>query len=148
MARLVERFGTRIDSLSFDWVEPPTKGRGRGGAARWVPTNYNFNRPLSVQDYVDEWEQGLEGGLSVQELEAEWGTAWRAGSTGATAFSRRRSILNAIAMVKEARRWNDETAIRFLEMKYKTGRKVADIYSKTGGSGKAQILQESTSFIR
>ncbi|GAA5926978.1 uncharacterized protein JCM15063_000423 [Sporobolomyces koalae] len=148
MARLLEQFGDRISSLVFQWHAPRGgTGRSKAHSGKWVPVDYNFARAISVRDYIEENERGLKGGLSIQELETVWGTSWRPSPAAATAMSRRRAILSAVAMIREHRKWDQETAVRFLETTYQTGRRVADLYGKSDQSGKEQLIAESARFV-
>ncbi|GAA5898590.1 uncharacterized protein JCM6883_003363 [Sporobolomyces salmoneus] len=85
LKRLQAKYGTRIDHYHFAWYSA-SDGSKKGKPARWIPISFDPKRAVSVREVVEEWEQGLDGQLSVKDLEGEWGTTWRAGDGGSAAI--------------------------------------------------------------
>ncbi|KAL1671245.1 hypothetical protein EV122DRAFT_177317, partial [Schizophyllum commune] len=70
---------------------------------------------LDIHGVWSEFASGLDGMLSVRELEETWGTRWRAGNrTMSTERSRRGKIYDLVHSLKEARGWSTEKVFEFL----------------------------------
>jgi hypothetical protein len=71
LVHLLNTFGPKIHGLELVF-KPPTK---RKPDARWIP-KYVFQKCTWVEELWDEWKNGLNGLISLSELEVHWGSEW------------------------------------------------------------------------
>ena len=84
----------------------------------FLPT-YTYKTGSSVRDIWEEWENGLDGGISVQKLNEEWGTRWKRNTQGLkTEASRRKHVINLVIALAQKPGWTTELALKFLEDEY------------------------------
>lgn len=105
------KFGIeRISKHSFEWVQYSS------GPIReeWLPV-YVYKKNLSVSEVWEEWEEGIDGGLSVRQLNKAWEARWRRNAAALkTEASRRKHIINLITQLSEQPHWSVPLALRFL----------------------------------
>lgn len=81
--------------------------------------SYEFQTVHTIDDVWIEWDQGLNGFISVRELTTKWSTKWRSGSgPKRTEFSRRKTIVDFIHRLAGKPRWDIQRALQFLRERY------------------------------
>lgn len=111
------KFGDRIQKHQYEWV----KYGSRKLAEEWLPI---YTLPsvgsLSLSEIWEEWTSGLNGCLSVRELEENWAARWRRDVSGQkTEMSRRRLIIQKIIEpLSKKTNWNIQLTLRYLHDRY------------------------------
>lgn len=98
----------------FDWVTYSS------GPIReeFLPV-YTYKAGCSVRDIWEEWTNGLDGGISVQQLNSDWGARWKRNTQGLkTEASRRKHVINLVIALSQKPGWTTEVALKFLEDEY------------------------------
>ena len=107
----------------------------------------------------EEWTNGLDGHLSVRQLNDGWDARWRRNNLGQkTEAGRRKKVVELIEALAKKPNWNTQLALRFLKEKYpipsssqpylKSTRAFIEHLQKkaTGKEAFGAILIESTSY--
>jgi hypothetical protein len=114
---LKAKFGNRIQRHQYEWV----KYGSRKLSDEWLPI-YSLQSigSLSLLEIWEEWTSGLNGCLSVRELEENWAARWRRDVSGQkTEMSRRRLIIQRIIEpLSRKKNWNIQLALRYLQEQY------------------------------
>ncbi|GAA5981600.1 hypothetical protein JCM11641_003912, partial [Rhodosporidiobolus odoratus] len=96
MQKLVDRYGSLIATISFTW----TYAKGAlSSSGRWVPA-YKIDKLLSVEKEVERWRRGLDGRISLMQLEDGWKTEWRTKAKNGTTASHYHRIKFVVALVE------------------------------------------------
>lgn len=88
---------------------------------RWIPSYWRQNIAgcKSVREIWDEYEVGVNGHLSLSELEEGWRAAWRQGDRGASAdLSRRGRVISLVKEISQKRNWTNGQALDFLRVQF------------------------------
>jgi len=114
---LKAKFGNRTQQHQYEWV----KHGSRKLSDEWLPI-YSLQSigSLSLLEIWEEWTSGLNGCISVRELEENWAARWRRDVSGQkTEMSRRRLIIQKIIEpLSKKTNWNVQLALRYLHEKY------------------------------
>lgn len=112
---LQDKFGDeRLFRHQFEWVAYSS------GPIRdeYLPL-YTYKSGISVRDIWTEWSDGLDGQLSITQLNDQWGSRWRRNIQGLkTEASRRKHIIDLIVRLSKKTNWDTQLALKFLEDKY------------------------------
>ncbi|KAJ7168642.1 hypothetical protein C8R46DRAFT_1033850 [Mycena filopes] len=105
--------------------------------------HYTFQPVPKITDIWTEWAAGLNGYLSVRELNEGWNAKWKHDLQRIKSeYSRRKKVIDLIERLRSKPNWNLELALRFIRETYetpgsqfKTTRSFCDYLqsSKTGG---------------
>jgi hypothetical protein len=114
--------------------------------------HYNF-RPLTrIADIWAEWTDGIEGYLSVRQLDEGWGARWRR-NVGAkkTEYGRRKKIVDLVVwLVANKPRWDTDLALRFLadkfQPRFKTARSFSDYLTPDNGPGYTEVRNAAATY--
>ncbi len=114
MAALEKEFGLeRIQKHKWNWVEYPSKR-----PSEWIP-EYKYANGLDINGIYQEYITGIDGHLSTKQLDAKWGSSWRAGQRGLSSEScRRKKLITVIEKLGERKNWNVQLALRYLTSRY------------------------------
>ncbi|KAL1698184.1 hypothetical protein EV121DRAFT_274600, partial [Schizophyllum commune] len=127
MEALFAKYGKeRVVRHEWDWVESTT-----ATPARFLP-RYLYTRkkqvldsgrvkeePLSVEDLWQEHISGLDGQLSVMQLNDGWGGSWKRNIASEKSEGSRRSKLVALIEALQKRpNWTSSLALQFLRERY------------------------------
>jgi hypothetical protein len=111
------KFGDRIRSHQFEWM----KYGSRKLNDEWLPI-YKLQSvgSMSLSEVWEEWANGLNGCLSVRELEEYWAAHWRRDASGQkTEMSHRRLIIQKIIEpLSKKTNWNIQLTLRYLHDRY------------------------------
>ena len=114
---LKAKFSDRIQKHQYKWM----KYVSRKLPNEWLPV-YILQSvgSLSLSEIWGEWTSGLNGCLSVRELEENWAARWRRDVSGQkTEMSRRRLIIQKIIEpLSKKTNWNIQLALRYLHDQY------------------------------
>jgi len=111
------KFGDRIQKHQYEWM----KYRSRKLSDEWLPI---YTLPsvgsLSLSEIWEEWTSGLNGCLSVRDLEENWAARWRRDVSGQkTEMSRRRLVIQKIIEpLSKKINWNIQLSLRYLHDRY------------------------------
>lgn len=111
MRILEERYGEkRVGSHLWSWSDN-----------RWIPLyqRQNISSCKSVREIWDEYEVGVDGHLSLSELEEGWRAAWRQGDGGASAdLSHRGRVISLVKEISQKRNLTNGQALDFLRLQF------------------------------
>lgn len=111
MQDLEERYGReRVGSHIWTWSDNC-----------WIPTyqRQSIASCRSVREIWDEYEVGVDGHLSLSELEEGWRAAWRQGDRGASAdLSRRGRVISLVKEISQKRNSTNGQALDFLRLQF------------------------------
>ncbi|KAF8078428.1 hypothetical protein FPV67DRAFT_54136 [Lyophyllum atratum] len=157
---LEKKYGAeRLRRHSFEWK----RASSRKQDDEWLPL-YSYWKPAgkdstpSIAEVWTEWTVGMDGQLSVRDLNAGWDARWRR-DNGAlkTEAGRRKKIIALIEKLSAKPNWNDTIALRFLSEKYRipspsisylrTTRAFTDYLQSTKHNGMEEILEAANSYI-
>jgi len=99
-----------------------------------------------------EWSEGLEGHLSVRELNEGWGAKWKRNVAGQkTEAAWRKKVVELVEKLVAKHLWDTALALRFLcdryaPPKFATSHAFCDYLQKQGGAGLLTVLAESNSY--
>ena len=113
--KLIIKYGVeKISQHQFEWIKTT-----RSTPDEWLPI-YEFNRNVkTIQDLWDEWTVGLNGCLSIRQLDDGWDARWRRNVSGQkTEAARRKVIINLIEKLAGKPNWSASLALQFLNDKY------------------------------
>jgi len=117
LAQMEVKFGPeRLRHHLFEWKMYGS----RKMSDEWLPIYYYPSlSDLSVEDVWTEHVFGLNGCLSVTQLNANWAARWRRNDTVAkTEAARRKKLITLIERLAQKPNWNSELALRFLKVEY------------------------------
>lgn len=135
---------TRLRRHQWEWI-PKTNS--------FLP-HYTFQPVPKITDIWIEWASGLNGFLSVRELNEGWNAKWKRDAQRIKSeYSRRKKVIDLIDRLQSKPNWNLELALRFIREVYeagsefKTTRALCEYLqsSKTGGFD--AVIQRSNSFV-
>ena len=69
----------------------------------------------NVKDLWREWKEGLACGPSVENLERQWGTAWRKNKSASRFFQRRKKIIDKVVELQESKSYSAAQATEYLD---------------------------------
>ncbi|KAL1710337.1 hypothetical protein EV121DRAFT_266619 [Schizophyllum commune] len=131
LRRLKNMYGEdHLAHHQWTWIQSTT-----AAPSRWVPT-YRFartrsildatgctsERPVTVDDIWEEHIVGLDGHLSISQLNAEWGSEWRRGNNSEKSEATRRGrIVELVTKLSQRPNWNSKLALKFLAQRYPIG---------------------------
>ncbi|KAJ3502645.1 hypothetical protein NLJ89_g8791 [Agrocybe chaxingu] len=108
------KYGDRLKSHQFTWMKY-SSGRI---SAEWLPI-YAYKANASISEIWEEYTNGLDGHLSIQQLCNGWDARWRRNQSGLkTEAARRKQVTNLIEALSRRPNWNVSLALRFLKEKY------------------------------
>ncbi|KAF4609994.1 hypothetical protein D9613_010503 [Agrocybe pediades] len=87
--------------------------------SEWLPF-YTFNTAIkTIEDVWKEWSEGLDGCISVQQLNNRWAARWRRQNEGQkTEAARRKVITTLVTDLAKKPNWTADLALRFLNERY------------------------------
>ncbi|KAF4621784.1 hypothetical protein D9613_012121 [Agrocybe pediades] len=155
---LVKVFGTeKILCHQFEWSCSPKPSI----PSEWLPF-YVFNTNIkTIEDLWKEWTEGLDGCISVQQLNNKWAARWRRQNEGQkTEAARRKVITTLVDDLVQRPNWSAPLALRFLNEKYPVPsgpagpKHLSSIRSfithlqngKTGKANQEEIMQAASSY--
>ncbi|KAG6817825.1 hypothetical protein H0H93_006974, partial [Arthromyces matolae] len=109
----------RLLKHSFEWIIT-TKGTSHD---EYLP-QYTYWTPKgaatypSVREIWMEYTFGIDGQLSVSQLNAGWNARWRSTPAARTETSRRKKVIDLIVELAAQPNWTAELALRYLETQY------------------------------
>jgi len=105
---LVRKYAGKIRHHQFTWTKYGSANR----PDEWLPI-YLFRQGASLIEIWEEWSEGLDGCLSVRQLEEGWAARWRRGVSGQkTEMSRRRLVVQKVIEPLAAKtHWNIQLAL-------------------------------------
>ena len=112
---LLQKYGRdRVQKHQFEWI---TYSSG-SIADEWLPL-YTYKVGVSIWDMWEEWANGLDGHLSVCQLNDGWDARWRRNNSGQkTEAGRRKKFVELVEALAKKPNWNTALALRFLKEKY------------------------------
>lgn len=111
---LKKKYGDKLTKHRFTWEKYRT---GRVNS-EWLPI-YEYKSNLSISEIWEEFANGLDGKLSIRQLEEGWQARWRRNINKLkTEKSRRTKITNLIEELSKKTNWNTELALRYLQLNY------------------------------
>lgn len=114
----------------------------------WLPF-YEYKHAVKITDIWVEYADGLDGHLSVRELNEGWGAKWK-GNVKAlkSEATRRNKIVDLVQRLAKKPNWSIQLALRFLGERYKhlTPRAFADRLAWNKNEGFMDILKASESY--
>ena len=152
---LVHKYAEKVRRHQFTWTKYGSANR----PDEWLPI-YLFRQGASLVEIWEEWSEGLDGCLSIRQLEEGWAARWRRDVSGQkTEMSRRRLVVQKVIEPLAAKtNWNIQLALRYLTTQYpipsntppylRTTRSFVDYLQKktTGPASIESILSGATSF--
>ncbi|KAJ7849462.1 hypothetical protein B0H13DRAFT_2361214 [Mycena leptocephala] len=92
--------------------------RRNGRDGDWLP-HYKYVSAAAIWEYWTEWKEGMNGYISVEELNATWGGKWHRNNGGQkNEHTRRMQVINLILDLTKKPRWDIHLAQRFISDKY------------------------------
>ncbi|KAJ3714713.1 hypothetical protein C8R42DRAFT_726209 [Lentinula raphanica] len=86
--------------------------------ADWIPS-YSFAKDISRREIWNEFAFGINGQLSVQQLEGRWDTSWHFGDQGKrTELCRRLRLFELVSTLKDRPNWGVDLVFEFLDSTY------------------------------
>ena len=112
---LLQKYGRdRVQNHQFEWI---TYSSG-SVADEWLPM-YTYKMGISIWDIWEEWTNGLDGHLSVRQLNDGWDARWRRNKSGQkTEVGRRKKVVELVEALAKKPNWSIPLALRFLKEKY------------------------------
>jgi Transcriptional activator of glycolytic enzymes len=140
-ATLVARFGdAKLRRHTPEWVEH---------LHTWLPF-YQFQPVFKITDIWKEYDEGLNGYISVRDLNTVWGAKWKRNKgTQKTEAGRRSKVVDLMERLTKKHRWDTARALRFLCKEYEGRmgcRAFCDYLTVKGGVGLAEVLTAAESF--
>lgn len=115
--------------------------------------HYSFRPLIQISEVWTEWTEGIDGCLSLRELEEGWGARWRR-NVGAkkTEYGRRKKIADLVGwLVTNKPRWNTRLAIQFLtdrfQPRFKSARRFSDFLTRENGAGLTEVKNAAQSYV-
>jgi Transcriptional activator of glycolytic enzymes len=107
---LIHRFGEpRIRKHQWEWVT---------SSQSWLP-HYRFKAVQKITHIWTEYSDGLDGCLSVRELNVTWGPKWKRNIAGLKSeATRRKKLVDLIEKLATKHRWDTKLALRFVRERY------------------------------
>lgn len=131
----------RLKRHQWDWVEK---------TETFLP-KYTFQPVLKITDVWTEWASGLNGFLSVRELNEGWNAKWKRDNQSIkNEYGRRKKIIDLIQRLVDKPNWNLVLALEFIrdvyEPEYRTTRAFCDYIQSTKTGGFDAVIQRSHTF--
>lgn len=159
IAQLETKFSSdRLAKHQFEWIRSSTESQGdewRPIYFYWKPVEKNASP--TIEEIWTEYVYGMNGHLSVRELNTGWNARWRSSGAARTETSRRKKIITLIETLSAKSNWNDNLALRFLKVQYpipthtiphlKTTRAFIDRLQKADGRLMRDILADADTYI-
>lgn len=117
----------------------------------WLP-HYQFPKVTRIVDIWEEWSSGLDGHLSIRQLDEDFGARWRRNKgTLKTEYGRRKKIVSLVQwLVANRPRWDTALALCFLDARYQTqystARRFSNYLTENTGAGMEAVKTASLSF--
>jgi Transcriptional activator of glycolytic enzymes len=107
---LVQQFGeTRIRKHQWEWVT---------SSQSWLP-HYRFKSVQKITQIWNEYSDGIDGCLSIRELNVTWGPRWKRNIAGLKSeTTRRNKLVDLIQKLAGKHRWDTKLALRFVCERY------------------------------
>ncbi|KAJ8456623.1 hypothetical protein ONZ45_g18649 [Pleurotus djamor] len=136
----------------FRWVRKPKNSEWLPQYKWWIPEKPNTSP--TVRDIWTEYADGMDGQLSIRQLNSVWMARWKGNEGKMKAQgSRRQKVINLIEALVAENTWESTRALAFLEDQYpiptheieylKTTRAFIDALQKTGGTLFQDIITAS-----
>ncbi|KAG6830199.1 hypothetical protein H0H92_001786 [Tricholoma furcatifolium] len=110
----------KLAKHQFEWV----RSNSECLEDEWLPV-YSHWRPKgkysqpSITEIWEEWHRGLDGYLSIKQLNETWGARWRRNCSSAkTEASRRKKVIALIETIGGLPGWDTERAVEYLKSTY------------------------------
>ncbi|KAJ3843916.1 hypothetical protein F5878DRAFT_207623 [Lentinula raphanica] len=137
MQALEARYGQhRVANHVWNWADNT-----------WLPS-YQRVEIASIQSLRELWEElevGIDGHLSISELEDGWKAKWRHGDRGAsTDLSRRRRLVSLVKDISQKQDWTNKQALDFLSASFPISRTSSDERTRSVRSFLEAIPQKGT----
>ncbi|KAF5381020.1 hypothetical protein D9615_004052 [Tricholomella constricta] len=158
IANLESKFSRdRLAKHQFEWIISSRRSQGNEFLPRytfWTPKGQNVYP--SVREIWSEYKFGMDGHLSISELNAGWDARWRSQGPARTEMSRRNKIIGLIEDLSKNSNWRPDLALQYLETKYpipthtipylRTTRAFIDRLQKQDKELRTEILEGSKTF--
>jgi hypothetical protein len=140
-AALVAQFGdVKLRRHTPEWVEH---------LHTWLPF-YQFQPVFKITDIWKEYDEGLNGYISVRDLNTIWGAKWKRNKgTQKTEAGRRGKVVDLVECLVKKHSWDIARALQFLRERYEGRmgcRAFCDYLTAKGGAGLAEVLKAAESF--
>jgi hypothetical protein len=115
--------------------------------------HYNFHPLARIADIWAEWTDGIDGHMSVRQLDEGWGARWRRNvGTKKTEYRRRKKIVDLVVwLVANKPRWDTDLALRFLtdqfQPRFKTARSFSDYLTPDNGPGYTEVRKAAVAYL-
>jgi hypothetical protein len=141
-AQIAAKYGdARLRNHDWDFID-----------GEFLP-HYNFRPLTQISEVWTEWTEGIDGCLSLRELDEGWGARWRR-NVGAkkTEYGRRKKITDLVGwLVANKPRWDTRLAVQFLmdqfQPRFKSARSFSDFLTRENGSGLTEIKNTAHSYV-
>ncbi|KAF5385999.1 hypothetical protein D9615_002501 [Tricholomella constricta] len=147
----------RLSKHQFDWIISSRRNQADEFLPRysfWTPEGQNAYP--TVRQIWTEYKFGMDGCLSISELNAGWDARWRSQGPARTEMSRRNKIIGLVEDLSKNPNWRPELALQYLETKYpiptrsvpylRTTRAFIDCLQKQDKKLRVEILEGSKAF--
>ncbi|KAJ8523520.1 hypothetical protein ONZ45_g93 [Pleurotus djamor] len=142
----------RLRRHVFQWVRKPKHSEWLPEYKWWTPDKPNTSP--TIRNIWTEYKDGMDGQLSIRQLNSVWMARWKGNEGKMKAQgSRRQKVINLIETLVAKNGWEAEHALAFLEDRYpiptpatdylKTTRAFIDALQKTGGTLYQDIITAS-----
>ena len=124
MMELRRKYGEeRVGQHQWDWVDStnstPSRFLPRYLYARRKRTDDGKEVPLSVDDIWQEHVVGLDGHLSISQLNDGWGGSWKRNvASEKSEGSRRAKLVGLVQELQKRPNWTSALALQFLRDRY------------------------------
>ncbi len=151
MDSLQKRYGyDKVGNHAWEWIQRV------GAPAEYLPI-YAYKKPATLRGYWDEWTVGLDGHLSIRELNEGWDARWRRNKSGLkTDNSRYNKVYDLIDKLRSRDNWTMELVWRFLDDRFPiptqgvrhlaTTRSFIDYLQRKDGLGMNDVLSAANTY--
>jgi len=117
ISALEKRFApSQLANHAFEWTQTSKR-------SEWLPRYsyylYGTARSPTIEDIWTEYQFGIDGCLSVQQLQAGWEARWRRNNGSLkTESTRRGRVTKLIQLLAGKPNWTTDLALRFLSSQF------------------------------
>ncbi|RLN80271.1 hypothetical protein BBJ28_00022176 [Nothophytophthora sp. Chile5] len=132
-----------LDIVESSPSNTPTPARVTPSNPRRIPRVYVLAKGLSsITDVWKEYDEGLEGGPPVREMERVHGRHWRADDTQGRYFRKRKQVYDAVKRVAAAKSILASVAAENLEVERLRRRQTVPTFSRSIASVASELLRQ------
>lgn len=106
----------QLSNHSFEWIQT-------GKRDEWLPRysyyKYGNGKTPTIDDIWNEYQFGMDGCLSIRQLQAGWEARWKRNNGSVkTESSRRGKIIKILQLLAAKSNWTADLALRFLTLRF------------------------------